>query len=146
MAKVARTIEINAPVSKVFDFVTNPDNWTKYVGSLIKVSDLTNNPPVKDTTFKWIYRMLGVDLGGKGRVSSFEKDKEFTMQMEGSFPIREIYIFDGDDANCFLTVEVEYEMPGKILGVISKSSVIEKLNIKEADAVLDKIKTFCEET
>lgn len=69
MANITRTIVIKAPVEKVFGFVTYPDNWTKYVTSLVDVRDVSSKGVEKGTTFAWQYRMLGINFGGKGTVT-----------------------------------------------------------------------------
>lgn len=144
MAHITRTININAPLSRVFDYVTNPENWTRYVTSLIDVKNVSNKTPVAGTTFEWVYRMLGMNFSGKGSITEYEKDKKFVLRMEGAFPIKETYHFERDKKGTKLTFEIDYEMPGQLLGVIAKSRVIEKLNIREADTVLEKVKTLCE--
>ncbi|MBI4844475.1 MAG: SRPBCC family protein [Nitrospirae bacterium] len=144
MAHITRTIKINAPLSKVFEYITTPENWTTYVLSLVEVRDVTDVPVKKGTTFGWTYRMLGINFRGKGTVTDYIKNKKFAMQMEGSFPIKETYIFEGDSESTDLTAIIEYEMPGKVLGVVSKSKVIEKMNAKEAAAVVQRLKDICE--
>ncbi|UCH44809.1 MAG: hypothetical protein JSV11_11000, partial [Nitrospiraceae bacterium] len=64
--------------------------------------------------------------------------------MEGSFPIKETYTFKGDEESTELTFGMHYDVPGKVLGVIADRLVIERLNVKEAVAVLNKIKDICE--
>jgi len=144
MAHIKRSININAPLSKVFDYVTNPENWTRYVTSLIDVRDLSNKVPVAGTTFEWVYRMLGVNFSGKGSVIGYEKDRMFALRMEGAFPIKETYHFEDDGRGTRLIFEIEYETPGRLLNVVANRLVVEKLNIREADTVLEKVKTLCE--
>lgn len=144
MSKVSKSIKINAPVNKVFDYVTNPGNWTKFVTSLIDIRNVSHEVPVNGMTFEWTYRMLGMNFKGKGEVREFEKDRKFAMRMGGSFPIQEIYQFEGDFKTTALTIDVYYEVPGKVLGVIADRLVVEKINAKEAEAVLRKVKTICE--
>ncbi len=145
MAKITRKITINAPLEKVFGFVTSPGNWTKYVTSLSDVRDVSSQNVEPGTTFIWEYRMLGVKFTGKGTVLENVKDSRFRMKMEGSFPITETYSFKPDGKGAELAVDIEYEMPGKIMSVIAKSGVMEKLNQKEAEGVLEKVKVLCEE-
>lgn len=146
MARITKKITINSPVEKVFQFVTSPDNWTKYVTSLTNVHDISSQNVEPGTTFSWEYRMLGMTFGGKGRVTENVKNSKFGMKMEGGFPIQEDYVFtSADGKGTDLTVEISYDIPGRIMSTVSKSSVVEKLNQKEADGVLDKIKTLCEE-
>jgi len=146
MAKVSKKISINAPVSKVFNFITSPDNWTKYVTSLVDVKDVSSDDVKPGTTFRWTYRMLGMNFHGKGQVTENIRNKKFGMKMEGSFPITETYNFNSDDKGTELSVEVEYEMPGKIMSVVANKGLVEKINKKEAENVLDKIKLLCEES
>lgn len=145
MANISRKILINAPVEKVFGFVTSPENWTKYVTSLVDVRDVSSKGVEKGTTFTWQYRMLGMNFGGKGTVTENVKNSKFGMKMEGGFPITENYGFKQAADGTELSVEVIYDMPGKILQTVAKSAVVEKLNQKEAEGVLDKIKMLCEE-
>jgi len=144
MSQISQSIKINAPLSAVFDYVTNPENWTRYVTSLVDIRNLSDDEPKAGTTFEWTYRMLGVNNDGRGRIIDFEKDKEFAMEMEGSFPIKETFLFTEDGTSTELTFQINYDVPGKVLGVIADKLVVERLNVKEAVAVLNKIKDICE--
>jgi ligand-binding SRPBCC domain-containing protein len=66
------------------------------------------------------------------------------MTMNGPFPIEETYRFERDGDHTMLTVTVAYEVPGKVLGAVANRLVVEKINAREAEAVLKKIKTICE--
>ena len=124
--------------------VTKPANWTKFVTSLVDIRTLSSEQPLSGMTFDWTYRMLGMNFEGRGSVVDFEEDRQFSMEMEGSFPIRETYAFAKESNGTVLTVTVHYEVPGKVLGAIANKLVVEKMNAKEAEAVLKKIKAICE--
>ena len=145
MATIKEKITINAPVEKVFGFVTSPDNWTEYVTSLTNVSDLSSAGLEPGTTFTWEYRMLGVKLSGKGSVTENMKNSAFGMKMTGAVPMSEHYTFTPSGSATELAIEITYEMPGKVLEKIANSRIVEKLNQREAMNVLEKIKVFCEE-
>lgn len=144
MPTITKKIVIHAPVETVFQFVTEPMNWTKYVTSLTEVKDISSSEPKPGTTFKWTYRMLGMNFHGRGHVTEHIKNKRFGMKMEGSFPIQETYTFTPVEGKTELSVEVNYEMPGKIMSVVAKKGLLEKINKKEAEGVLNKIKLLCE--
>jgi ligand-binding SRPBCC domain-containing protein len=141
---ISRSIQINAPIEKVFNFITNPGNWTVYVTSLVDVRNISDKKIKKGTSYEWTYRMLGVNLDGKGNVVEFSRNSKFGMEMEGAFPIRESFVFEEDGGATKLTFSIHYNVPGKVLGVIANRLVIEKLNVKEAIAVLNKVKALCE--
>ena len=143
-SSIVRKIKINAPVDNVFDYVTNPENWTHYVTSLVDIRNISNKTLKAGTKFEWTYRMLGVNLDGTGKIVEFKKDKKFGMEMEGAFPIRETFTFESNAGITELKFEIRYDVPGKVLGVIANRLVIEKMNVKEAAAVLNKVKAICE--
>ena len=144
MAHISKSIKINAPLSKVFDYVTTPENWTTYVTSLVDVRNVSDKTPKSGTTFEWTYRMMGMNFDGKGSIVEFEQNRRFAMEMEGSFPIRETFAFEEDAGATTIMFEIKYDVPGKVLSVISNSSVVEKMNAKEAAAVVERLKDICE--
>ena len=144
MAQITKSIKINAPLAKVFDYVSKPVNWTRFVTSLYDVRNVSNELPEAGTTFEWTYRMLGINNDGIGKIGDYKKNSRFTMEMEGSFPIKETFTFQGDDSLTELTFDIRYEVPGKVLGVIADRLLIERLNVKEVDAILNKVKDLCE--
>lgn len=144
MPIVTRKITINAPVAKVFEFVTKPENWTRYVTSLVDVRELSSPHIESGTTFRWTYRMLGMNFHGVGKIIDNVKNKRFGLKMEGSFPILENYTFTKIEGGTELNTEIQYEMPGKIMSVVAKKGLMEKVNKKEAENILAKIKLFCE--
>jgi len=144
MGKVEKSIRIRAPLSKVFAYVTDPENWTRYVPSLISVKNISNDPPVKGTTFDWTYRVLGMNFRGKGTVTAYTKDRRFALRMEGSFPIEETFLFEPDGDGTRLSFEVSYELPGKVLSVVSRMPVIERVHSREAGEVMKRLKDLCE--
>ncbi len=144
MPVINQSITINAPVSKVFDYVVTPENWTRYVTSLMDVTDLSDDVPAKGSTFSWVYKMMGLKFAGKGTVTENEKDKSFGLMLEGKHTIKEAYEFLDKDGGAELKINIEYEIPGGVLGVIASKLIVEKLNNIEAKQVLDKIKTICE--
>jgi ligand-binding SRPBCC domain-containing protein len=145
MPSITKKIVINSPVGRVFTFITSPENWTKYVTSLTDVRDVSSQSVAAGTTFRWTYRMLGMNFNGTGEVTENVKNKRFALQMKGGFPIKEKYVFSPADKGTELSFEIEYEVPGKLMGSIANRVVIEKLNKKEAATVLSKVKTLCEE-
>lgn len=145
MPVIKQSIAINAPVSKVFEYVVSPDNWTRYVTSLVDVTDFSDDVPAKGSTFSWVYKMMGLKFAGKGTVTENRKDKSFGLLLEGKHTIMEAYEFaDKGGSASELKINIEYEIPGSVLGAIANKLIIEKLNNIEATQVLEKIKTVCE--
>lgn len=145
MAVISKSITIKAPIGTVFTVVTTPENWTRYVASLVEVKNLSSEAPARGSTFGWTYKMMGLKFSGKGTVTENIKDKKFGLSLRSRVQINEDYEFIKKDADTTeLKCRIEYEMPGEILKLITDSKLVEKLNALEAKTVLDKIKTLCE--
>lgn len=82
------TIQIDKPVTEVFEFTTNPKNTHLWVDS-ISVEE-TNESPVKVGT---IYRNKGSEGDwSEYEVTEFEQDKVFTLSDSGSsYSVRYTY-------------------------------------------------------
>lgn len=145
MPRVSKSIKINAPVRKVFSFVTEPDNWTRYVTSLTSVKDRRRGLPEKGGTFSWEYKMFGFRFSGKGEVTDFTKNRSFGLSLKGRANIDESYSFSGnDDGTTTLKVRIDYEIPSKAAEFLMGTKLGEKLNGIESKHVLENIKAMCE--
>ena len=74
------TIQINRPVSQVFEFTTNPKNTPLWIDGV--ASEETNEWPVKVGS---IYRNKNKEgVWGEYEVTAFEKDKMFIFSQKNS--------------------------------------------------------------
>ena len=145
MAVVNKSIKINASVGKVFNFVTDPENWTRYVTSLVSVKNMSSKSAETGSTFNWEYKMMGFKFSGKGEVTDNVKNKRFGLSLKSRTIIDEKYEFvKNDDGTSTLKVRVEYEMPSQVLEYIMNTKIGEKLNSIESKHVLENIKAMCE--
>lgn len=145
MAVISKSITINASVAKVFTVVTTPENWTRYVTSLVEVKSLSSEAPARGSTFQWTYKMMGLKFSGKGTVTENVKDKKFGLSLRSRVQINETYDFIKKDAGVTeLKIRIDYEMPNEVLKMLTDSKLVEKLNAIESKNVLDKIKALCE--
>lgn len=145
MPTIEQKITINASVAKVYAMIANASNWTEYVSSLTDISNVSSPGLEPGTTYDWEYRMLGVKLSGTGVVTDNVPLKSFAMRMEGTIPMTEKYTMREVNGATELTIAIDYQMPGRVLEKIANSKLVEKLNIREGENVLAKVKLLCEE-
>lgn len=121
-------IQINKPVSVVFDFVINPKNTNKWVNSIVE--EQTNEWPVKTGT---IYKNCGVDgVWSEYELTEFVENKMFVMSKKNSsYHVK--YTLTQINEN---TTELEYYewVDNGILDEPFTQDILEKLkNILESD-------------
>lgn len=145
MAVINKSVTIKAPLDKVFSTVTNPENWTHFVTSLVDISDLSPDAPAKGATFRWKYNMMGLKFKGDGTITEYSKNKSFGFAFKSIVKITEHYDFiDHGDGTTELKARVEFETPLKALEIFHSKKMVEKLNGAEARNILNKIKILCE--
>lgn len=145
MPTINKSVKINATVGKVFRVVTEPENWTRYVTSLVAVTHLSKEAPATGSTFRWEYKMMGVRFSGKGEVTDNVKNKRFGLMLKGKATITEKYDFiKNEDGTSTLKINIEHDLPSALLNKMMDNALIRKLNNIESGHVLKKIKVMCE--
>ena len=146
MAQMTKKITINAPVEKVYNFITSPENWTRYVTHLMDVRDVSSPKLQKGTTFRWTYRKFGMNMNGSGEVTENIRDHNFGLKLKGVVPVTEHYtVAPGSKGGTVLYAEIDYGIPQKVINLISKTGIIEKIHKTDADNIMQRIKILCEE-
>ncbi|MEK6583009.1 MAG: SRPBCC family protein, partial [Nitrospirota bacterium] len=143
MPEIKESIVIKSPVSKVFELVTNPANWSRYVTNLVDVKGMSPDIPARGSTFTYQYKMMGFKFEGKGTVTENVKDKSFSLSFESVVPIKEGYEFLDRGNSTEFFFYLEFGIPGP-MGAIFDNRLIEKLSVMDAKNILEKIKAMCE--
>ncbi len=145
MAVINKSVAIKASPSKVFGFVTNPENWTRFVTNLVDIRDVSPDAPAIGSTFRWTFNMLGLKLSGSGTVSEYSKNKSFGFAFKSKVKISEHYDFiDKGDGVTELKVMVDFGIPVQLLNIIADNRLVVRLTKLEARNILDKIRVMCE--
>jgi ligand-binding SRPBCC domain-containing protein len=133
MAKVQYETEINAPVEKVFEYYTNPDNikeaWPR---DIVKESESVSGSKSEEGSEM---KVKGQYMGKEEEMILEVADKEqnrrlVTRQTEGPFKKWEsIQEFQGNGNSTHIRHSVDYELPttGKIANTLSGSQADNKI-------------------
>ncbi|MCC7165637.1 MAG: SRPBCC family protein [Anaerolineae bacterium] len=143
MAKIDRTILINAPVEKVFDYLLQPTNLPEIWPSLIEVKDVKQTPQHVGDTFNWAYKMAGMRFEGETKTQEYVANKRIVTKGTGSIPSTFVYTFERENGHTRFHEEVEYTIPGQLLGKLSERFVL-KVNEDDTDAFLANLKARME--
>lgn len=144
MAKIQKSIEIEAPLREVYDFFTNPENLPEVWPSLVEVSNIAWGAEGADS-FDWVYKMAGIRFHGRSETRERKPYEKVVFQNKSGIPSTFIYSYSKRDGNCWLTMEVDYEIPGKVLSKLAEPFV-RRLNEHEADVLLENLKARMELT
>jgi uncharacterized protein YndB with AHSA1/START domain len=141
--KLSRKIEINAPVERVFAFLTNPLNLPEVWPSLVEVANVEHRTD-GGHAFDFVYKMAGVRLHGHSATEKAERNKRVVTRNTGGIPGSFDWHYEPFGAGgTRLTLNVEYTIPGMVLSRLAEP-LVHRINEHEADLLLQNLKARLE--
>ncbi len=149
MAHIARTIEIARPPEEIFDYITDLDRLTEWATMVKETRDLGDRPIKQGTTFSQTIKAAGsVDIDCDWHVKQLQRPRhvhyEATAPDGGQMQMSQT-IMPLDGGRSRVEIDLDYEVPGGILGQIADKLVFEGQNEKEADTSLENLKRILED-
>ena len=142
---VTRSVIIDAACDRVFDFVTDPDNWPRIIPGLQEIRGLSSMSIGSGSVFEWVYRIKGFTVRGSGTVTDLAPGRSITLLMHSLMPLEKTIRVEADGIGTKLSVEVGHRSPGKALSM-AFNLIRKMVNPMQASAVLERIKEACEGT
>jgi uncharacterized membrane protein len=144
MATADKEIMIKAPPEKIFNYVLKPSNLLQIWPSLV---DIKNERllPNGGYSAKWMYKMSGMHFHGSSEVTDIHPNCWFTSTTHGALESAITWTFRSKENQTRVTLTVDYRVPSTLIGRLTEVIVV-KLNDKEADLVLDNLRTKLEES
>ena len=142
MPKIERTISINAPVEKVFDYWTEPANLPEYWPSVVEVKD-RQRLPNGGNIFRWVYKMVGMRFEGTSEDVEYIANQRTVTKNKGGIESTITMMFQPENSGTKLTVQTEYTVPVPLLGKLAEAFIV-KVNENETDLLLANLKARME--
>jgi len=126
MTKIERTIKIEAPVEKVFDYVSNYKNWPAFYEGISDVKPITENTHSSGSKFVYKTKVMGMQFTVGAEFCDFVKNKGWTGKSFKGVPHRTLWVFKEDGTSTEFTHSVEYNLPiyygGKLFDILLMKS------------------------
>ena len=142
MARIKKTITINAPVEEVFGYVEEPANVPEYWPSVIEVKDVEPLPN-GGTKYRWVYKMAGVRFEGSSEAMEYVPNQRTVTDNKGGVPGTITWTYEPEDGGTKVTFEAEYTVNVPLLRRLAESFLV-KVNEQEAETVLANVKAKME--
>ena len=144
MAKIVRSVTINVPVEKVFNYMDDPLNLPEIWPSLVEISDVKRTPEGVGSTNLWVYKLAGIRIEGKAEIVEYIINEQIvTKASGGGLESTQTYAFEGTNGGTKFTCESVYTIPIPVLGKLAEAVVV-KLNENEADVFMANLKVRME--
>ncbi len=141
MARIVKTVMIQAPIGKVYDFVIDKARLPEWWPSMQAVRDVERLPN-GGYRFNWTYRMAGISVDGSGQDVEIVPNQLIVTENKGGIPSRFIWNFQSLGKATRVTSQSEYKLTGALSRLAEP--VMVKLNEREAETIMANLKTMME--
>ncbi len=146
MTQIRKSILINAPIEKVYAFARDPEKWNRWFVGL-SVPEETKGHGEAGTTTKHKYTMAGVEFPMIAKVvedTPGPKVARWRGTFEGPLSGQHAWTYTAKGDATEMAGELDYTIPGSIIGKIADKLVIEKLQERAIEHSLENLKLLCE--
>jgi carbon monoxide dehydrogenase subunit G len=140
MSEIHKSLIIDAPSEKVYEFVDNPDNFSKYVPNVERVVDIKRSEGRIGDSFRVIYKVMGVTFDEKFTVTEHQPPRKAGSRFEGGMTGTFDWSFEPEGQQTKTSVDVRYELAGGALGKAIDALVLERTNEKTIGDMLQNMR------
>jgi len=131
MARVVRSITIDAPVEKVFGFFNAPAN-------LLEVSDVQRLPS-GGNSHRFAYKMAGMRFEGTSEDTEYVANQRTVTETKSGIESRITLTSRPADGGTEVTYDEEYTLPIPVLGRLAEAVVVRQ-EAREVELMLANVK------
>lgn len=137
MARVHKSIDIKAPVGKVFSYIENPELDPEWMTNMVEVRDVSGKG--QGTRFNWTWNMAGMKLKGESLNVEDIPDKRLVVKTTGGIESTWTFNFEPHENATTLDLDIDYKIPVPVLGKLAEK-LVQKRNEREAETNLMNLK------
>jgi coenzyme Q-binding protein COQ10 len=146
MATIHKSIDIDAPAERVFEMLTDPKRLPEYAPGLISVENIRQTEQHIGDSFRATYSVLGLHIPMTFTATEYEHPTKLTSRFEGGMKGTWTWLLEPRGKSTHLTTAMEYEMAGGALGKAMNAVLVERMNEKNAERLLENLKLVSEAT
>lgn len=146
MPAVSETIDINAPIEKVFRWVAHmPDRMPQWWRPMELHQRVTPEPTALGSVSRYVYNMVGIRIKGEHQVTEYAENERLQVQTRSGINASFLFTFQAVTGfRTRVTLRAEYQLPGAIIGKLISRAALEQRNMEDARGALKTLKTMVE--
>jgi len=137
MPTINNSINISAPVEKVFAYLTDPLSGPEWFVGMSEVTDVTGSGVGQH--YRWKYSMIGIPFHGETTVAEQVPNERSVIDSKGGVTSKFTFTFAPHEGGTKLDLEIDYTIPVPVLGKLAEKAVF-KRNQREAAMSMENIK------
>ncbi len=146
MAKIDKSIEIDVSREQVFEALTDLDLLPIWSTITVETHGTPRKPIEQGDRFVQTLRVLGRNLESTWEVTQLERPQRvaYSSEAPGGGMLRMVQTVEQADEGSRVAVELDYELPGGLVGELFDSAYAERRNERELEHSLHNLKELVE--
>ena len=140
MAIIGEAVTINAPVEKIFNYISTPNNLPEFWPSLVEVTDIESLPN-GGYKARYVYKMAGVSFKGTGEYTEIVPNQSLVIVTKGGIKSILTWTLRSQANRTRVTLTINYKIPVPLLSKLAEA-VVEKMNKQELTSMLTNLRTM----
>ncbi|MFC1864824.1 SRPBCC family protein [Chloroflexota bacterium] len=124
MSKITKSIIINAPKEKVFEYMSNPENMLEWNPSITGIRDVTGRGELQ--RWIWDYKMMGLAFTGKAEVTRSTLNTDRVVKSTGGILSTWTWRLKSEAGGTRLELEIDYTIPIPVLGKVGEMLIVQR--------------------
>jgi len=141
MARIERINTINAPVEKVFAYLSDPMNELEWLPGMMEVKDVRGKGV--GGHYRFVYRLIGLSREGESTCTEYIPNQRIVTQSKGGIVSTFTWTFKSQNGGTELSVVIDYTIPIPVLGKVVEAVALKWIE-READMAGGNIKARME--
>ena len=137
MATIATSIQIKAPVDKVFAYVTNPMKLPEWMVGIMEVKDVTGSEVGQH--YHWTYKMVGIPLKGESTIRESVPNEHSVVDSKGGVISTFTFTFGPHEGGTKIDLNIDYTIPVPVLGNLAEK-LVHNRNRREMEMSMENVK------
>lgn len=146
MAHLEASILIHAPMEEVYALARDPTRWPIWFDGMGEIKELTGEGEV-GTVVKFNFMMTGTSFPVTITVLEDHTGPEgahWKAKFEGPLTGEHNWTYVPKNGATETTAEIDYELPGAVLGKIADRLIVERMHQRSLELSLENLKLLCE--
>jgi carbon monoxide dehydrogenase subunit G len=144
MPSVTKSMDINAPIEKVFDACDKPENAPMIFPNVDAVSDIRRSDQRLGDKFRIRYSIMGMHFDEDFPYTQYERATKLGAKFEGGMTGTMLLRLSPKGSATVATLTVDYSVSEGLLGRFANKLMFERMNIKNAERTLENVKVLVE--
>jgi carbon monoxide dehydrogenase subunit G len=142
MSHIEKTALVHAPADRIFALLIDPARASDLNPELKLLSQQPSAVGGYDST--WEYKMAGVTFSGATTMIECVPPRQMILKTTGGIPSTWVFTLEPQGDATQVTVELDYVMPGALLGKAVDKLVLERQNEKSIERYSGNLKRIAE--